>query len=65
MTIHLTEPLVTVRPGPVLHGWQDGQQVVAVHLGTRAALIIAADLLRATSLSMSGQQGSTTKEGSA
>lgn len=43
----LPAPLVTVRPGPVLHVWQDGLQVVAIPLTPSAALCLAADLLRA------------------
>lgn len=39
--------LVTVRPGPVLHVWQDGQQTAAIPLTPSAALCLAADLLRA------------------
>ncbi|MBT0781184.1 hypothetical protein [Paracoccus sp. pheM1] len=39
--------LVTLRPGPVLHVWQDGRQVVAIPLTPSAALCLAADLLRA------------------
>ncbi|MDF3856391.1 hypothetical protein [Paracoccus pantotrophus] len=42
--------LVTVRPGPVLHVWQDGQQTAAIALTPNAALCLAADLLRAVSL---------------
>lgn len=38
--------LVTLRPGPVLHVWQDGQQVAAITLAPSAALCLAADLLR-------------------
>jgi hypothetical protein len=30
--------LVTVRPGPVLHIWKDGQEVAQVALSARAAL---------------------------
>lgn len=40
-------PLVTVRPGPVLHVWQDGQQTAAITLAPSAALCLKADLLRA------------------
>ena len=39
--------LVTVRPGPVLHVWRDGQEVAAVPLSTPAALTLLADLARA------------------
>lgn len=39
--------LVTVRPGPVLHVWQDGEQVASAPLTPHAALCLAADLLRA------------------
>lgn len=40
-------PLVTVRPGPVLHVWREGAEVAAVPLDHFAALTLAADLLRA------------------
>ena len=62
MKARLTKPLITIRPDPVLHVWQDGQQVAAAHLTSSAALIIAADLLRAISISLGEQQGPTTKE---
>ena len=39
--------LVTVRPGPVLHIWRDGQEVAQVALTTPAALSLLADLARA------------------
>lgn len=39
--------LVTVRPGPVLHVWHDGEQVAEAPLTRHAALCLAADLLRA------------------
>jgi hypothetical protein len=42
----MTGLLVTIRPGPVLHLWQDGQEVAAVPLDTPAALELAAALLR-------------------
>jgi hypothetical protein len=38
--------LVTVRPGPVLHLWQDGQEAARVPLDTAAALAMAESLLR-------------------
>lgn len=41
------KPLVTVRPGPVLHVWRDGAEVAAVPLDHFAALTLAADLLHA------------------
>jgi hypothetical protein len=40
--------LVTVRPGPVLHLWQDGREVARVTLTPHAALEVAAALLRET-----------------
>lgn len=43
----LPAQLITVRPGPVLHVWREGQQVAAVRLTPSAALCLAADLLRA------------------
>ena len=39
--------LITIRPGPVLHVWQDGAEVAAVPLTPSAALRLAADLLAA------------------
>lgn len=39
--------LVTVRPGPVLHIWQDGKEVAAVPLPPTAALALARDHLAA------------------
>lgn len=39
--------LVTVRPGPVLHIWKDGQEVAQVALSARAALALLADLATA------------------
>jgi hypothetical protein len=38
--------LVTVRPGPVLHLWQDGREVARVPLDTPAALALVEALLR-------------------
>lgn len=40
--------LITIRPGPVLHVWRDGQEVAQVVLSTPAALSLLADLARAT-----------------
>ena len=39
--------LVTIRPGPVLHMWRDGQEVAQVALSTGAALTLLADLATA------------------
>lgn len=39
--------LVTIRPGPVLHVWKDGQEVAQVALSTGAALTLLADLATA------------------
>ena len=36
--------LITIRPGPVLHVWRDGQEVAQVALTTPAALSLLADL---------------------
>jgi hypothetical protein len=38
--------LVTVRPGPVLHVWRDGQEVARVPLDTHGTLALAESLLR-------------------
>lgn len=40
--------LVTVRPGPVLHVWQGGQELARMPLDLCGALTLAADLLAAT-----------------
>jgi hypothetical protein len=40
----MTGLLVTVRPGPVLHLWQDGREVARVPLDTPAALALIAAL---------------------
>ncbi|WP_296639288.1 hypothetical protein [Roseinatronobacter sp.] len=39
--------LVTVRPGPVLHLWRDGQEAGRVTLSTGAALALLASLAKA------------------
>ncbi|MBB4207360.1 hypothetical protein [Roseinatronobacter bogoriensis] len=39
--------LVTIRPGPVLHVWKDGQEVAQVKLSIPAALTLLADLATA------------------
>ena len=39
--------LVTIRPGPVLHIWRDGQEVAHVTLPIPAALTLLADLAQA------------------
>ena len=46
---HDMEPvtLLTIRPGPVLHVWRDGQEVATVALDHHAALTLLADLARA------------------
>lgn len=36
--------LLTIRPGPVLHVWRDGQEVAAVVLDRGAALCLLRDL---------------------
>jgi len=36
--------LITIRPGPVLHVWRDGVEVVAVPLTAAAALSLLKDL---------------------
>jgi hypothetical protein len=37
--------LITIRPGPALHVWQGGKEVIAVPLEHDAALYIASRLL--------------------
>ena len=39
--------LITIRPGPVLHVWRDGVEVVAVPLDRQAALTLLQDLAKA------------------
>ena len=39
--------LVTIRPGPVLHLWRDGQEAAQVTLSAGAALTLLADLAQA------------------
>jgi hypothetical protein len=43
----MRDPIITIRPGPVLHVWRDGQEVVQVALSFRAALTLLADLATA------------------
>jgi hypothetical protein len=40
----MTGLLATIRPGPVLHAWQDGREVARVPLDTPAALTLIAAL---------------------
>ncbi|MCC6001898.1 MAG: hypothetical protein JJU19_13710 [Pararhodobacter sp.] len=46
--------LVTIRPGPVLHVWRDGQEVAAIRLSNPAALTLLADLARALVVAQGG-----------
>jgi hypothetical protein len=39
--------LITIRPGPVLHVWRDGQEVIAVPLTFNAAFCLLRDLAEA------------------
>jgi hypothetical protein len=39
--------LITIRPGPVLHVWQDGKEVASVPLTFSAALALLKDLAEA------------------
>ena len=48
------QTLLTVRPGPVLHIWRDGQEVARVPLDLHGALTLAADLLAATARAQDG-----------
>lgn len=48
------QTLLTVRPGPVLHIWRDGQEVARVPLDLHGALTLAADLLAATARAQAG-----------
>lgn len=54
--------LATIRPGPVLHVWQDGQELAAIPLTPSAALLLAADLLRAVAEVRAGMPA-ITREG--
>lgn len=38
-------PLVTIRPGPVLHVWANGAEFIQVPLTWQSALSLAADLI--------------------
>jgi len=49
--------LVTVRPGPVLHIWRDGQELARLPLDLHGALSLAADLLAATARAEGGGGG--------
>lgn len=48
------QTLLTVRPGPVLHIWCDGQEVARVPLDLHGALTLTADLLAATARAQAG-----------
>lgn len=37
--------LVTIRPGPVLHVWDDGKEIAAIPLSPTAALFLISQLL--------------------
>lgn len=52
-----THPILTVRPGPVLHVWQGGQEVACVPLDLHAVLALAAELLAATARAQTGGRG--------
>lgn len=43
----MVAPIVTVRPGPVLHVWQNGRQVAAVALTAAATVTLCRDLMAA------------------
>lgn len=51
--------LVTVRPGPVLHAWQDGKEAARVPLDLHAALSLTADLLAAIRQAQAELKGET------
>ena len=53
------QPLLTVRPGPVLHIWRDGREVARVPLDLHGALTLAADLLAATARAQAELKGGT------
>lgn len=41
----MTTPIITIRPGPVLHVWANGAEFIAVPLTWQSALSLAADLI--------------------
>jgi len=43
----MVKHLVTIRPGPVMKVWDNGQEVAEIPLSPRAALTLAQDLIRA------------------
>lgn len=51
------QPLLTVRPGPVLYVWQGGQEMDCVPLDLHGALSLAVDLLAATNRAQAGPKG--------
>jgi hypothetical protein len=50
--------LATVRPGPVLHVWRDGQEVARLPLDLHGALALVEALLREARAAQRGGQGS-------
>ncbi|MEZ5913451.1 MAG: hypothetical protein R3D84_15525 [Paracoccaceae bacterium] len=47
MTARPALTLATIRPGPVLHVFRDGQEIAAIPLSRPAATRLAFDILRA------------------
>jgi hypothetical protein len=52
----MTGVLVTVRPGPVLHAWQDGREAARVPLDAPAALALIAALAAEVRASLAGHR---------
>jgi len=41
----MVAPIITIRPGPVLHVWQNGKPVAEVPLTPAAAIMLCRDVL--------------------
>jgi hypothetical protein len=52
----MTGLLVTIRPGLVLHLWQDGREVARVPLDTHAALALIAALAAEVRAALAGDR---------
>jgi len=52
----MTAPIITLRPGPVIHVWKDGAQIAEVPLSPDAALELAEDLVRGARVAMAAHE---------
>jgi hypothetical protein len=50
-------PLITIRPGPVLHVWDGGKEIAAIPLSPTAALFLLSQLLEHYRNSLVAQVG--------